>query len=539
LRQELSTDKELHLPSVPQEASCNNTGFSSDDNAARRDRIDMNESEESHRIDRSLVSGIGWTALLRWSAQLISWIGTFYAARILMPSDYGLISMAMLVVGLARMVEDFGMDAILVQDRTIVGAMRARLAGFLLILGLLLCLIFGLLSYPIAVFFREPQVALVVLVLSTVFITDALQVVPRAQLQRDLQFRRLGIVTFVQVAATQVVLVTAATLGFGYWSLVLNMLAGAIAATLLLVYWCPYKISWPKDTRKLAAPLVQGWRILASRIAWYGYSNADQTIIGRVLGRDSLGAYSFATTFSSLAQQEVGSIVSRVVPGIFSEVQKRHGELRRYFLLLTELLTVITFPMAIGLALVADLLIPLLLGPQWEAVIAPLRLLCVYSAFLSSQALISHVLMWTGQFRVNMWCSVLAGVTMPLIFLGVVDRGLEAVAWSWVVVFPIVNVPAFVFAFRTIDIRASHWIGAMKPALLACAVMTVVVLGLRWLLPSTAPLSVTCACAISVGALSYVAVIWFGFRRRVDELVALAGVVRRSTSAPVYAARAS
>ena len=163
-------------------------------------------------------------------------------------------------------------------------------------------------------------------------------------------------------------------------------------------------------------PLQQGWRILASRAAWYGYSNADQTIIGKVLGPDALGAYSFATTFSTLAQQEVGSIVSRVVPGIFSEVQTRVPELRRYFLLLTELLAVIAFPMAIGLALLADLLIPMLLGPKWNATVAPLQLLCLYSAFLSSQMLLSHVLMWTGQFRVNMWCTIFTGVTMPLVF---------------------------------------------------------------------------------------------------------------------------
>ncbi|HJR03044.1 MAG TPA: oligosaccharide flippase family protein, partial [Methylomirabilota bacterium] len=73
------------------------------------------------RLDRALVSGIAWTALFRWSAQLVSWVATAFAARLLTPGDYGIVSMATIGIGLIRMVEDFGLDSILVQDRSIVG----------------------------------------------------------------------------------------------------------------------------------------------------------------------------------------------------------------------------------------------------------------------------------------------------------------------------------------------------------------------------------------------------------------------------------
>ena len=116
-------------------------------------------------LDHSLVSGMAWTAILRWSAQIISWMGTFYAARLLKPADYGLVAMAMLAIGLARMVEDFGMDAILVQDRAIVGGPRARLAGLLLALGVALSAVFALAAQPIAWFFDEPRLVWMVVAL--------------------------------------------------------------------------------------------------------------------------------------------------------------------------------------------------------------------------------------------------------------------------------------------------------------------------------------------------------------------------------------
>jgi teichuronic acid exporter len=477
-------------------------------------------------LDRSLVSGIAWTAVLRWGAQLISWAGTLYAARLLAPTDYGLISMAMIPIGLARMAQEFGLDAILVQDRSIVGKAHAQLAGLLLLLGGVLAPTYLILAPLIAHFFKEPAVAPIMMSLALLFVFDAIQVVPLAQLQRELEFRRLAIVSLVQVAVTTLALVVAVRFQLGYWSLVVSKLAGELAVTVLLLRWHPYAVAWPRPLAQLTLPLLQGWRILASRIAWYGYSNADQTIIGRFLGKDALGTYSFALTFSTLAQQEVGAIVTRVVPGIFSEVQERRDELRGYFLLLTEFLTLITFPMSIGLALTADQLIPLVLGDKWLGVITPLRLLCLYSAFLSSQMLISHVLMWTGQFRIQMWCSILAGVAMPLILLGAANYGLEGIGWAWVVLFPIVNLPAFVFAFRTIGISARHWLGALKPALVGCALMTLAVIGVRSILPSTLPPWAAATASVGTGLLMYPTVVWILFSSRVRNMITLVRMIR-------------
>ncbi|HYR83300.1 MAG TPA: lipopolysaccharide biosynthesis protein [Terriglobia bacterium] len=477
-------------------------------------------------LDRSLVSGIAWTAALRWSAQFFSWVATFYAARLLQPGDYGLVAMATLGIGMARMVEDFGLDAILVQDRSITGQKQSQLAGLLIALGVVLCALFVLLGQPLAAFFKEPHVGSIVMALSLLFLFDAVQVVPRAQMQRLLQFERLAVVTFVQVVTTSILLVSSARAGLGHWSLVINTLGGTAAATILLVLWHPYSVAWPRDIAKLSRPLLQGWRILASRASWYGYSNADQTIIGRVLGKDLLGAYSFAVTFSSLAQQEVGSIITRVVPGIFSEVQHQREELRRYFLLLTEFITVVTFPMAIGMALTADMLIPLILGPEWTSVIVPLQLLCLYSAFLASQMLVSHVLMWTGQFRVNMWCSLFQGILMVLTLLWAVRHGLPGIGWSWALVFPVLNVPSMVFAFRTVNISTRQWLDSIKPAATGCIMMSIAVLGVRALLPGTLPLEATTAISIITGAITYPAVIWFVFGRRVRSMIGVGRAIR-------------
>lgn len=465
-------------------------------------------------LDHSLVSGMAWTAGLRWPAQAISWIATAYAARLLTPSDYGLISMAMIAIGLVRMVEDFGLDAVLLQDRSIVGAQQARLAGFVLAVGIGLAGLFMLLSNPIAAFFGEPQVGPVIMLLSLLCVADALQVVPRAALQRQMKFAQLAWAQFLQTVVTQGMLVTGAVLGWGVWALVLNTLAGSAFVTALLMYWHPYSVRWPRDVSTLAQPLMQGWRILASRAAYYAYSTADQTVVGRVLGKDALGAYSFATTLSTTLSQEISSVVSRVVPGIFTAVQDKPAELRRYFLVLTELVSYLTLPISVGVALTADYAVLIVLGPQWKAVIVPLQLLCIYAACYTSQLLIGPVLLWTGQFRANMWCSILAGIVLPIGFIAGTRWGLEGVAVAWSLLFPIVNLPAMVIAFRTVGAGFGAWFNALLPAATSCVGLSAALLAVRAALPADVPVGLAAVAAVSAGAAGFLLTLGLVFRRR-------------------------
>ena len=479
-------------------------------------------SRDTRDLDRSLVSGIAWTAVFRWLAQAVSWAATLYVARVLTPADYGLVAMAALPIGLARLIEDLGLDAVIVQDRTLADDQLASLAGSALGLGVFLTACFMALSAPIAAYFREPGVTALIVVMSLTFVTDALQVMPRAMLQRDLAFRTLAWLHGVQVTVTAVILVGCAILAFGHWSLVLNNLLTAGVMTVVLWILRPFRIAWPRRLGRITGSLVAGWRIIVSRAAWYGYTSLDSTMIGRSLGKQSLGAYGFAMTFASLPVSEVSLMVSKVVPGIFSSVQKDQATLRRYFLLLTEVVSYVTLPMAVGLALTADDFVLLALGPKWVEVIAPLRILCAYAAVNASQMLFSHVLVWTGHFRANMWFNILAVVLLPACFYVGIHWGVVGVAWAWVIGFPLSIAPAVVVLARILAMPASAYLRALRPALTACLIMSVAVVLLRQLLPPDWSHAARLAVQAGCGAVVYtVALLSLFFRPVVTIYMAI------------------
>lgn len=475
-------------------------------------------ADATQELDRSLVQGIAWTAIWRWVAQAISWVGTLYVARILNPGDYGLVAMATIPIGFARLIEDLGLDAIILQDRSLTQSQLRSLAGAALLLGAGLTVMFLGLSIPISLYFREPQVVGIVCALSLTFTLDSLQILPRALLQRDLQFRTLAWINALQVISAAAVMVAAAWAGLSYWSLVVNTIVGYGLVTVVLYLHRPFRPAWPNELHHLTRAFKSGWNILVSRMAYYGYSSADSTIIGRLLGKEALGIFGFASSFAALPVREVTSLASGVVPGVFTAVQRDVQALQRYFLLLSEAISLLTLPAAFGLAATADDFVLLALGEKWAGVITPLRVMSVYMAIYSCQAMLGHILLWTGHFSANMWLNLFALLILPGSFYIGAQNGVTGVAMAWVLGFPLAILPGIVIVKRILDISWSQFVAPFRPALVGCICMVAGVLVVRIIIPSDWHHAWRLGIQAFSGAVVYAVVMWIAFEERLQTL---------------------
>ena len=128
--------------------------------------------------------------------------------------------------------------------------------------------------------------------------------------------------------------------------------------------------------------------MIVARLAWYVYSNADSTVVGKILGKTALGMYSFGWTMANVPIEKVTSMVMRVTPSVLAAARDDHVALRRYVIRITEAIAVITFPATVGIALVAQLFALATLGEAWRGAILPLQFLAVYSGVRSISPLI-------------------------------------------------------------------------------------------------------------------------------------------------------
>ena len=472
----------------------------------------------TRELDRSLIRGIAWTGAMRWSTQILSWASTLIVAHLLAPTDYGLVAMAMVYLGLAQLVNEFGLGTVIVMRRDLAEHQIARLGGLSILLGLGFVALSALLAGPVAQFFGEPTVRWLIMASSLTFITGALQVVPRALLAKDLDFRKLAWADGAEGLLSTAATLGLALLGLGYWALVLGPIAGRSTGTILVNTWRPHRVAWPRQFASIAGAVAFGWHVVVARIAWYLYSNAVFAIVGRVLGKAPLGGYTFGWQISSIPIERVTALVVSVTGPVFSTVQHDRAALQRYLRNLTEGLAFITFPAAVGLALVADVFVLALLGDHWRPAIVPLRFLALSAALRSVTPLLPQIIVSTGHAKRNMQFTIAATLIMPILFYAGTRWGTAGVAMAWVIGYPACVLPMFLGqVLRVTGMTLGGYGRALSPAAGATLLMAVIVWGVRVVSPANWPAGLHLATQALAGVAAYGLVLYGVHRARVRE----------------------
>ncbi len=487
-------------------------------------------------LDRSVVQAVAWNAVAKWTAQIVSWVSTIIVARLLTPYDYGLVGMAGVYLAFVTVISQSGIGTAVITLRDLTGRQIEELNTVAVLLGLGLVALSWAVALPLAHFFSAPPLRAVVMAVSIAYIFLAIEMVPRALLQRDLRFKTLTFIETARNLSQVAITIGLAWLGFRYWSLVVGQILGCAVSAILSLCFKRQRYAVP-HLKNLRRELRFSGHILAWVTGSYIQQNSDFLVAGRVLGEVPLGSYSVAWTISSAPVEKITNLVSTVTPAYFSALQTNKSELRRYFLRLTEVMSYVTVPASMGLALVADYLVPVLLGPKWLGVIGPLRFLGLFFAVRSVTTLLPQLLNAIGDTRFVMWTTLASAAVMPVAFFVGSHWNTEGIALAWVLVYPLVMCPMYWRVFHRIEAEVRDYIYSVVPALGASVIMSCVVLATRLLVTPRLSLPLRLATLIGVGVLSYGGALFALYGERVTRLLrTVRGMQRQPASTEKAAA---
>jgi PST family polysaccharide transporter len=471
---------------------------------------------DRQQLDRALAHGIAWTGLAKWASQVLSWGCTLFIARILTPADFGLMGMATMYTGLVQLVNEFGLGSAIVRDRTLTDDHISALGGLSVGLGASLCLLSLPLAFPLGWFFHEPALRPVIAVLGLTFLTSSVKVLPRSLLTRELRFREVALLDALEAGLGSLLTLAFAIAGYRYWAMVLGALLASLISALAMLRRRPHPLAWPRRWATVSHSVRFGQHLVISRLAWYLYSNADFAVVGRVLGKVVLGAYSLGWTIASIPVSRISALVGQVIPAVLARVQHDQAELRRYLFLLTEGLAFVTFPLSVGAFLVAGDFVHVALGDKWAGAVLPLKLLSVYAAVRSVSAVFSQLLVAVGRSRVMMRISIFALLVLPPLFYVGTRWGAAGVAAAWIVGYPLVMAPTLQQVFEVTGATLRGYFGALWPALASSLLMGAAVLAARALIPTTWPAPLHLALEVAAGAIAYGLILLALFRKHVE-----------------------
>lgn len=452
----------------------------------------------------SVAHAVAWTGVAKWLTQLVTWASTILVVRLLTPEDFGLVGMAQIFVSLVMIFTEFGLATAIIAYPELGEEQIGQLNTLSIIAGTVAVLIMCAVAVPIGRFFTAPQLPLVVTAIASIFAINGFRIVPNAILQREFRFRYLAIAESIPSIVGAVAMIGFAALGFHYWTLVIGTVLGSLVATALTVAGRPCRLLWPQLTPEVSSVLKVSWHLWVTRLVWWVQVNADGLVVGRFLGNGPLGAYAMTMSVASQPLDKITSLVTQVSPPFFSAAQADQAALRKMLLVLTGVLAVIVFPMAGGLTVVAPEFVLTILGAKWAAVTPALQLLSTAAAFRSIESLLSPIVVVTGGTRLFMYLGVIEAAIMSLTFYVGSGFGITGVALGWLVVYPILQLPIYVWVFRRTGVGLTEYFSTLWPALRATVLMVAAVMGLNLIMPFDSPASQRLIAQVGLGAGTYI-----------------------------------
>jgi len=319
-------------------------------------------------------------------------------ARVLSPTEFGIVSAALTVVALAEITGQIGIAPSIVQVKDLTHAHMAT--GFVatVLMGFLLALAFYSLSAPIALLYQMPEVAPLIEVFALLFAIKGIGMVSEALMQREMRFRTIAILQLVSyLVGYASVAVTLALLGFGVWALVWGQLGQALLLTVGYVLLAHDGLGLGFKWSTFKSMLRFGFGVSLTQIGNYISQNADYFIVGRFLGPEALGFYSRAYLLLKQFSQIIGRMGDQVLFPTLSSIQDDRQRLQRALNRTLSLVAMLQVPLTALLVITAPEIILVLMGPQWEPAILPFQILVGVLFFRTAYKFVGSILRASGK----------------------------------------------------------------------------------------------------------------------------------------------
>lgn len=480
-------------------------------------------------LRRSAAAGVKWQGSSFLFGKLSVLATTLVLARLLVPEDFGLVALAAVFITYADSFADLGVaQALVYLPRTADNARAALLSaagsGLLLAGGTFLG------APAIAALFGEPDVVPLVQLLAASLLAGALASVPEALMRRDLEFRRLSAAAVLRSVTTAVVSIWLALAGLEAAALVWGTVAGALVY--LVAAWAllptrPAIDVWRTSATGLRTVLGYGLPAAGGLLLAKLVFDIDYLIVGRVLGAEALGYYTMAFRIPEMVIINVFYVLSSVTFPLYSRAREDIGRLRRGYLGSIRIQTAYGVCASLGVAAVAPVLVPVLMGPNWVPAVAALVPLAVYTAVRSLGAGGNDVYKALGRPWLSVRISLLRLVVLiPTLYLAT-RWGFSGVAWAQAVAAAAFAVLMQGVALRVIGLRWTQWLRSAGPGLAAGLATGAAAGGVVLLLPG--PDAVVLAVAVVAGAAAAALLLRLTAPSLGGEL---RGLLRRRTAAP-------
>ena len=399
-----------------------------------------NLSKSRKTLPQKMVQGGVWLSSLRIIRKVLGLIRLIIIGRILAPSDFGLMGIALLAMSALDTFSTIGFKQALIQKKENTDNYLDAAWTALIVRGFIIFILLYLVAPYVAIFFNTPAVTPIIQVLGFITFFQAFTNIGVIFFHKKLEFNKVFIYQFVGTSTNFIVAVLAALILRSVWALVLGLLAERVVRLIISYVIHPHRPHLSKDLEKVKELFGFGRWILGSKILIFIGEHIDDIFVGRVLSAMALGFYQMAYRISNMLKTEITQVISSVAFPAYAKMQDQQTRLQKAYFRIMRLTMAISLPITVGIVLLAPEFTRIFLGEKWMPMVTAMQLLAVAGLIKSIVSTSSPLFTGSGYPNYEFYMQLIRGLTIiiviyPLIIYGGIPGAALGVILSMVGMF--------------------------------------------------------------------------------------------------------
>ncbi len=449
-------------------------------------------------VNSQMARGAFWMVFFKIVERGIGAVSTLILVRLLSKDDFGVVAIAMAVIGLLELLGNFSFDVTLIQQSEVSRDDMDSAWSCNLVLCLTEALLVIAIAAPFAQFYEDPRLLPVVICLSVIFFGSALSNIGVVMFRKEMEFDKEFKFLLYRKLAGFVVTVPLAFLLQSYWALVIGIVASQLVRIVTSYTMHDYRprLCFTK------------WRELYSFSKWLYINNlilfintrSAEFILGKTSGSAAVGSYAISNEISSLPTTDLVAPINRAIFPGYALIKHDPTVLTKGYLDIAGLIALLALPFGFGIAASAALMVPVLLGRGWLDTVTLIQFIAIsggLSALLTNATAafiaIGRPVLITQVFGLRIL------LLLPLMVWASIDYGALGAAAALLVTTCVMTPINLFVTFRVLNIRYADYTHYVGRPFVAAVAMYIVTSRLTEHLANATALATPLALLLSVG----------------------------------------